>query len=293
MDFTATMATMTKQERVQRDSDIVRSLRVNVNDIMAGDFPETTKPEIGKPVVVVNDFSGQEWRLIAYGSSGYENTDSMKRRFSYVEYGPFHENGTWILQSSRGKRNPLWTLPELNREGEGEYEQRHAIVLRCRITGHYVFYFFQSREEEIEALERTSGEKIGSHYLNANRTSPARERGERRGIEYDDMPAGHLCCISDYIYFSPEGCQARERFQAATGAKYTTDFDAYAKMQQQQILGILDKTYTATTADLRTVDERVISAILSLEPRISPKKLKRILRTSVLEAYTIAHAATI
>jgi hypothetical protein len=291
-----TMATLTKQERMQRDFDIVRQLKVSVNDIMAGDFPETAKPKIGQPVVVGNDISGQEWRLISHGSPGYENNDDVKRRFSYVEYGPFNSNGTWVLQSSKGKRNPVWTDPSMNHEGEGEYEQRHAVVLRCRVTGQYVFYFFQTKEDEIAAIEFTSGEKIASHYLNANRISPGRERGERKGVGYADMPAGYICCISDYIYFSDEGCKTRERFQQASGATYTTDFDRYCNQGDTTVFGPMSKAYidqiaVALPHVAMSTDQRVVSAILSLEPRISPKKLSRILRPSTLAAYEIAYTA--
>ncbi len=218
---------------LKSDAEILRSLSVDVNGIVDSRLKFCKPPRIGELVFVANYNKDEDpectgWRLLAPGGEGYLDDARIHHRFRSVEYGSFNDNGTWILQKKSGRRNPIWTCREYNNEGEGEFEQRHAIVLRCATSGVYSFYFFESVDDEIAAIERTACAPISTLYVNKNRISAARikEQSARHDILADDAAAGAFCLISDYIYFSDLGCYEREKVYSTKDPvpKYTKVF---------------------------------------------------------------------
>ena len=291
-----------------RESDMQRKViqRKLVEDGMVGPMriPDVALPPIGKAVVIENaadvgddgDDDAGMWVLIARGNEGYVEDRSVLIRMAYVNYGAFSPS-TWIVQRSRGTRNPVWTIPHFNTEGEGEFEQRHVLATRCTASGAYRFYFFK-REQEILAIERASKKPISGLYLQINRTSPARVVAIRRKVPVREQPAGHLCIISDYIYFSEAGKTAREEYRAAqwTSSRgevpvYTMDFARYCTLAMFATEAPADEEDSDAQPRV-PVPTRVVDALLALQPPIAPEDLIGVLHDAVHDVYTVAYAAT-
>ncbi len=298
-----------------RETDMQRKVmkRKLIESGMAGSVrvPDATLPLIGKPVVIVNAEVGDDegdddggdsvWVLIARGNEGYIDEHDVLIRMAYADYGAFSQS-TWIVQRSRGRRNPVWTIPRYNTEGEGEFEQRHVLATRCASSGEYRFYFF-NRDDEIRAIERASKKKISALYLQINRTSPARVVAIRRRVPVAEHPAGHLCVISDYLYFSEAGKTAREDCRAAQWRSsdgevpvYTMDFARYCTAAlfaaDDSDDGGEERRDTAAVPAHVPATTRVLNALLSLQPPIEPDELIGVLQDTVQEMYTLAYTAT-
>lgn len=153
-------------------------------------------------------------------------------RVKSARYSGHGQGHTWVLECvGDDSRNPVWTKPEQNLSGEGTHEQRHCVVTRTKL-GHIEFWFFPTADDEIRCITQTSRHPIDVHYRSSNRTS-ATVTTSTKDVE---RGGGYICCISDYLYFSPEACKLRECCVASgftpstpgeTPPVYTHDFARY------------------------------------------------------------------
>jgi len=218
-------------------------------------------PNIGDVVVLENGL----WDLwvILYPNAPIVPEDGILAMqhggFKNVTYGA--GCGTWVVQRQRDDtRNPVWTDPELNRHGEGEHEQRHVVVTRD-IDGMYRYWPYLNNQDEIKAILRASRLKIlDDVYRTSNRvTSESAKDAPPNSI-------GNIARISDYLYFSAQGCVLRQNMYADCVAPnglppaYTRDYATY---------GMACKT--PRVAPLLVVEEPELpTPVASPQPVITP-----------------------
>lgn len=75
-----------------------------------------------------------------------------------------------MQKASDDTRNPIWTDPAENKNGEGEREQRHCVVTRS-LLGVFEYWFFEDAESEIDAIVKQSKQPIDVLYRCRNRAS--------------------------------------------------------------------------------------------------------------------------
>ncbi|MBS0290887.1 MAG: hypothetical protein JSS07_12745 [Proteobacteria bacterium] len=166
------------------------------------------EPVVGDVVTRVhNDPLGRIWFIVHNKGRMHPRASFSFNSIKRSVYSGHGSGETWVLQcASDSSRNPVWTDPAENKNGEGEREQRHCIVTRSEV-GIIEYWFYPTPAIEIAAIERSSKKQITELYRCRNRTKVTvvpTPKDLRQG-------GGYVAVISDYIYFSPEACDLRQR----------------------------------------------------------------------------------